>query len=711
MDEGVGGSEAPQRLRQRQGAHTQGGFRNFLWLSLGATGVVFGDTGTSPLYTYSGIFASELHTVPEAADVKGAFSMIFWVLTWTVCIKYLTFVMRASHHGEGGILALMRVALDGRAAVADVADAEPLVEGGANADKECVTLLGMLGCAALVGDSVVTPSISVLSAAELLGPDVGQGWKVLLAVLVLLCLFGLQKHGSKQIGEAAGPVMVCWFATIGVLGFRNLLMFQDQAWEVMYALNPATLVDFWTTGCFTGVLAWKAMAGVVLSITGAEALYSDMGHFGAKPIMFAWFMLVYPSLVLQYMGQSAVLMSNPEAISDLFASTLPPRAKCVLVFLSILATIQASQGLISGTFTLFSQARALGFVPRILVLHTNADVRGQVYIPEVNWALMIACTAMCVCAQTSQRLAGAYGITVTSAFVITTLLLWVVLRCIWRWRLLPALLLFLPMLLIDLTFWTSNLGKLLPLGWIPVVIGASAFLLMHVQRWGNCRKRDLFAQEAAAGALPRRHAPTLAQARTLDALRAVLAAESRPRTASAAVYLTPAAGRVPHCLRLSAAANGGALPELMLLLHVSFEDVPFVPEDLRHDFEAADPEQGLFSATVRFGWAEPPGAMMAGGGGEDDDPMVRSPGLHETVRRIARARRDRYPQLSQLDADSRPGEGAIYVINKTRYTCASRDDEAWAWLYDLTKRVARRPDSMFGIQDCNICEVDVDRRL
>jgi len=725
MDMVVNEAEPPSRLRQREGQHGQGGTRNFLWLALGATGVVFGDTGTSPLYTYSGIFASELHATPEAEDVKGAFSMIFWVLTWTVCIKYLMVVMKASHHGEGGILVLMQVALQGTPPDAPE-DAVPLtqeylaepdtsdVEGGC-LDAECVTTLGMLGCAALVGDSVLTPSISVLSALDLMGPLVGQGWKVAMAVIILLSLFAVQKHGSKQIGQAAGPVMVCWFLTIGVLGIRDLLIYQDQTWEVIRALSPALLIDFWTKGRFTGVLAWKAMGGVVLSITGAEALYSDMGHFGAKPISAAWFMLVYPCLVLQYMGQSAALMSNPDIVSNPFASTVPPRAKCLLVLLAVLATIQASQALISGTFTLFSQAHALGLTPRLLVVHTNADVRGQVYIPEVNWALMTGCVAMCVLAQTSGRLAGAYGITVTSTFLITTLLLWMVLRHVWRWSILPALLLLIPMLLIDVMFWSSNLGKIFPLGWIPVAIGSAAFLLMHVQRWGNRQKQVFFAQDLAYARAGNGRVPTLAQVRTLDGLQATLSVRRPQRMPGAAVYLTPAAGQVPWSLAALAQTEEGALAELILLLHVVFEDVPFVPEASRCDFKAVDADRGLFSATLHFGWAEPPGAARARRDDEDSEgPVELGPGLHAVVREVARAHRERYPQLSQLDVDSRPGEGVCYVVSRTEYAAGQGEDSpdaTYTWLFDLLQRLARSPSSIFGLSDANLVEVQRRREL
>lgn len=337
-------------------------------LALVATGVVFGDTGTSPLYTYSGIFGSELHAVPEPADVKSAFSMIFWTITWTVCIKYVLVVMRVSHHGEGGILALMQVihsaeieaevdadvagtpnggegpdgqqrSLDAeqRAELLEVAARRPHRASGREGAAEepglaqacadlgnSVTILGMLGCAALIGDGVVTPAISVLSALELLPEGLMcQGWKVFLSIIILFYIFSFQRYGSSVIGELAGPIMVCWFVTMGMFGFNSLLKNPQATWEICEAFNPVYLIEFFTKGRFTGFLAFKALAGVVLCITGAEALYSDMGHFGRRPISLAWFLLVYPCLILQYMGQSAELLVDPEKVSRCAGSHHP----------------------------------------------------------------------------------------------------------------------------------------------------------------------------------------------------------------------------------------------------------------------------------------------------------------------------------------------------------------------------------------------------
>ncbi|CAE8589515.1 unnamed protein product, partial [Polarella glacialis] len=542
------------------------GCRNFCLLALGATGVVFGDIGTSPLYTYSGIFVDTLHANPTVEDLVGTFSMIFWTITLVVFAKYVIFVMRVSHHGEGGVFALMQVALEAlegkssNGSPSEVSEtstdeeASDVEEAGGRWQRSCtapVITLGVLGCALLIGDGVITPVISVLSALQ--GFPISQDLQVALGVVILISLFSMQKFGSRLIGLVAGPVMVCWFLAIGTLGAYNLYSEPKLALQMARGFSPVSgALHFWTQGQFRGLKAWKSMAGVVLCATGCEALYADMGHFGAGPISFAFCFLAYPALILQYWGQSVALARDASGIGNAFYTSMPQQLVLPMSVLATVASVLASQALISGLFSLLSQAYALGFVPRIKIVHTNPEEHGQVFIPEVNAALCVACVLMTVVFQTSSSLAGAYGIAVTGTFLVTTILLSVVLRKVWKWRIPPTLLVILPMATVDLLFWSANMVKILESGWVPLAITAVAGLMMHSHKWGR-RQEQLMYEQACLEAEDKAHRldePRLSFAhfRSVPALLKLLRTGRLHRTASTGVFLHSRGASVPRAL-------------------------------------------------------------------------------------------------------------------------------------------------------------------
>jgi len=580
--------------------------------------------------------------------------------------------------------------------LADMEGDEDCVD--ASCDTSCVILLGMVGCALMLGDGVITPAISVLSALRLLPPGlVSQTWQIVLAIVVLVCLFAVQRHGSALIGAVAGPVMVAWFLLIGAFGTYNLITVDEIiVREIIVSLNPACLLDFWTTGRFTGVYAWRALAGVVLCVTGAEALYSDMGHFGAKPISCAWLFLVYPSLVLQYMGQSVALMLNPEGISNPFASALPQSARGPMTLLAVLAAILASQSLISSVFSLVSQAHAVGFVPRIRVVHTNPDQYGQVFIPEINWVLCTLCVLMCVVFQTSTAMAGAYGITVTGTFIITTMLLYVVLRRVWHWRAGSAFLVIAPMLIVDGLFWSSNMAKVFSSGWVPVLIAFTAWLLMHARHWGRNKQRRAFTLEAeqAAGTIDDLALLPLTAIRTVPALQAVLQTGRLQRTNTVAVFLTSHEGQVPQSLG-TLAASLGSLPGTIILLHIAFDEAPFVAQRDRASFKALG-QRGLFSAVLQFGYAEPLTA-------ERFD-------VNATLGRVASEQAGTYPALMALEQPGSVQSAVTYVFTKRQYA-VKPGHSSWTWLrialHDYLERIARTPTHFYGLESQNTMEVSV----
>jgi KUP system potassium uptake protein len=435
-------------------------------LTLAALGVVFGDIGTSPLYAVQTVFAIDGGVVrPTSGDVLGVISLIFWAITLIVTVKYVTFILRASNDGEGGIIAL--AALVQRATTGTRSRAAALVG------------LGVFGAALFYGDSVITPAISVLSAVEGLKVSAPELSHVVVpaSIAILTGLFAIERWGTQTVGRLFGPVMVLWFVAIGVAGLRETALHPD----IVKGLSPTYAFAFVFDHPGT---AFVAMGAVVLAITGAEALYADMGHFGASPIRRAWFGLVFPALTLNYLGQTALVMHHPGTTSNPFFLLLPHWARIPMVVLATVATVIASQAVITGAYSLSRQAVQLGYLPRLNVMHTS-EHEGQVYVPSINWMLYVAVIALVLGFETSTRLASAYGIAVSGTFIITTLLFLTVARRRWRWPVWAIALGGTVFLLLEGTFFAANLGKIHHGGWLPLVIAAAVFTLMTTWHRGR----------------------------------------------------------------------------------------------------------------------------------------------------------------------------------------------------------------------------------
>ncbi|MCZ8170653.1 MAG: KUP/HAK/KT family potassium transporter, partial [Brevundimonas sp.] len=479
------GGEAPAEFSQHHGhGHAQGGV---VKLAIGAVGVVFGDIGTSPLYAFRETFASH-HGVPgiqvDPVHIHGVLSLVFWSMMIVVTFKYVLTIMKADNKGEGGSLALLALInrkSEGRKWTA------PFI------------LLGVFATALFYGDSMITPAMSVLSATEGL-QYVHPGfkdWIIPIAIGILVALFMFQARGTERVGKLFGPIMLLYFATLATLGLMHLTKMPGI---VLETLNPLNAVNFFITD---GFRAFVAMGSVVLAVTGAEALYADMGHFGRKPIGLSWMTFVLPALMLNYMGQGAMVLSQtPEQaaqlIKDPFFRMIPDMVQLPVIVLALLATIIASQAVISGAFSLTQQAIQLGFMPRMQIKHTSASTAGQIYIPVINWGLMIAVIALVLGFQSSTNLAAAYGIAVTGAMFIDTILLAAVLISLWRWPVWKAAPLVAVFIVVDMAYFGANLLKVPQGGWVPLVIGLIIFTLLT--SWS--RGRALMRASMAEGAIP-----------------------------------------------------------------------------------------------------------------------------------------------------------------------------------------------------------------
>lgn len=444
-------------------------------LVVGAVGVVFGDIGTSPLYAFKECIVGEHAVEATRNNVLGVLSLIVWSLTLVVTVKYLMFVMRADNQGEGGILALLALT--------------PERMRGKGLSIGWVALLVIAGASLLYGDGMITPAISVLSAVEGLGEEAPQlrQYVVPITCALLLLLFFIQKHGTARVGQLFGPIMIVWFLTIAGLGAYHL----TKNPSVFAAVDPRHAVVFFQEHKLRGILV---LGSVVLAITGGEALYADMGHFGKKPIRLAWLCLVFPALLLAYFGMGAIVLADPTAASNPFYAMVPRGgAAYALVGIATAATIIASQALISGAFSLTNQAVQLGFFPRVTIKHTSGEAEGQIYVPEINWILCIACLALVAWAESSSKLAAAYGIAVTGTMVITSVVFFVVIRSTWNWPLWRALPLLVFFLSFDIPFFVANAAKFVHGGYIPVIIGAAFFTVMVVWRRGRRMLADALA--------------------------------------------------------------------------------------------------------------------------------------------------------------------------------------------------------------------------
>lgn len=483
LDAAPAGSSPTDEQPAGQGNGHGAGRGSMAALTFGALGIVFGDIGTSPLYAMRETFRGHGHEITvNSANVLGVLSLILWSLVIIISIKYILFVMRAHNGGEGGILALTSLV---RTASADEGG-----DGRRRGRRRSLILFGLFGTALLYGDGVITPAISVLAAVEGTGEvtESLEGYAVPIALVILVALFAFQRRGTAAIGKLFGPIMLTWFVVLGFLGILHLF---DEP-SVVRAINPVYGLAFFSNNGFDSFLA---LGAVFLVVTGGEALYADMGHFGRKPIARGWFMVVLPALALNYLGQGALLLGEPSAIASPFYRMAPSWGLVPLVVLATCATVIASQALISGVFSLTLQAIQLGYAPRHKILHTSASSFGQIYIPAVNWALMAACLAVVVGFGSSSNLAAAYGVAVTSTMVVTTVLLYVVLRERFGWRRWTARFLCGAFGVVDVAFFAANVLKIPAGGWFPLVIAAGVFTMMTTWRTG----RDLLAARMQRG--------------------------------------------------------------------------------------------------------------------------------------------------------------------------------------------------------------------
>ncbi|OWJ89668.1 potassium transporter Kup [Pseudomonas sp. A46] len=542
-------------------------------LLVAAAGVVYGDIGTSPLYTLKEVFAGHYGVQVNEEGVLGILSLVLWSLLWVVSLKYVMFMLRADNEGEGGVMAL--TALARRAT-----SAHPRLSAA-------LVLLGLFGTALFYGDSMITPAISVLSAVE--GLDVAvpglSHWVVPITVVLLIGLFVIQKHGTARIGTLFGPVMVIWFSVLGLLGIHGIL----QRPEVLQAVNPWWAFNFFLAHPGIGI---TILGAVVLALTGAEALYADMGHFGRKPIARAWFGLVLPGLLLNYFGQGALLLADPSAARNPFYLLAPDWALLPMIGLATLSTIIASQAVISGAFSLSQQAIQLGYIPRMQIQHTSSAAQGQIYIGVVNWALMACVVLLVIGFGSSGALAAAYGVAVTTTMLIDTLLVAAVMLLLWkapRWLAIPLLLGF---LLVDGLFFAANAPKVLQGGAFPVVAGVVLYLLMTTWKRG---KQILF-ERLDETALP------------LPVFLASIGLQPPHRVDGTAVFLTASPDAVPHAL-LHNLLHNQVLHRQVVLLTVVTRDTPRLDPSQR--FEVTAYEQGFYRVLLNFGFMEEPDVPAA----------------------------------------------------------------------------------------------------
>nr|WP_047230037.1 potassium transporter Kup [Pseudomonas brassicacearum] len=538
-----------------------------------AAGVVYGDIGTSPLYTIKEVFSGQYGVQVNHDGVFGILALIFWSLVWVVSIKYVLFILRADNQGEGGIMSL--TALARRASTP-----YPRL-------RSVLVILGLIGASLFYGDSMITPAISVLSAVE--GLEVAfdglDHWVVPMALVILVALFLIQKHGTDRIGKLFGPVMVLWFVVLGGLGIHGIV----QHPQVIEALNPAWGVRFFMVHPGVGV---AILGAVVLALTGAEALYADMGHFGRKPIARAWFVLVLPGLVLNYFGQGALLLENPEAARNPFYLLAPGWALVPLVVLSTFATVIASQAVISGAFSLTRQAIQLGYIPRMYIQHTSSAEQGQIYIGAVNWALMVGVILLVLGFESSGALASAYGVAVTGNMLITSILVSAVALLLWKWPPLLTVPLLVGFLLVDGLFFAANVPKILQGGAFPVLAGIVLFILMTTWKRG----KELLVDRLDEGALP------------LPVFISSIRVEPPHRVKGTAVFLTARPDAVPHAL-LHNLLHNQVLHEQVVLLTVVYEDIPRVPPQRR--FEVDSYGEGFFRVILHFGFTDEPDVPQA----------------------------------------------------------------------------------------------------
>jgi len=541
-----------------------------LQLGLGAVGVVFGDIGTSPLYAVQQCFSPEHGLQYDAANVLGVLSLVFWAIMIVVTFKYALFIMRADNHGEGGVMSLLALVMD---------------REGSGRRTAIIVVAGLIGTGLLLADGMITPAISVISALEgikLVAPTFTP-WIVPLAAVILAVLFLFQRRGTAKIGQVFGPVMMVWFAVIALLGLSSILRNPG----VFAAVNPDYAVAFFMRH---GPRGFLILGSVVLAITGAEALYADIGHFGKSPIRMSWFAFVLPALILNYFGQGAVILrEGAAAAANPFYALAPAWFQLPLVFIATAATIIASQALITGAFSLVHQAVQLGYLPKLRIIHTSSDMQGQIYVPLVNTFLMVACIMLVLFFRTSDALASAYGIAVTGTMICTNILFFVVARSSWNWKLWQILPLCILFMVVDCSFFSMNLVKVFSGGWIPLLAGAFFLLIMQTWKWGTRRISKFMAE----GSIP------------LDALLADLSAHPGMigRIPGTAVFMTGNPANRLSVL-LHHLKHNHVLHEQVILLTVITESVPYT--EISRSLSVNGRGEGFYEVKASYGYMQSP---------------------------------------------------------------------------------------------------------
>ena len=542
-------------------------------LALGAVGVVYGDIGTSPIYAFRETFAGHHPLNPDPLHIYGVLSLIFWSMMLVVTLKYIAIITRADNKGEGGSLALL--ALINRSTEG----------GGPRRWTAGIVMLGVFATALFYGDSMITPAISVLSAVEGLTTVESsfQPFVIPIAIGILIGLFAMQSRGTAKVGALFGPIMIVYFVTLAALG---IFYIASAPGIIVETLNPMNAVNFFVTDRW---LAFLALGSVVLAVTGAEALYADMGHFGRRPIGLSWLWFVMPALMLNYMGQGAMILSLPpaealEVVKNPFFFLASDAFRLPLVILATLATIIASQAVISGAFSVTQQAIQLGFIPRLRILHTSASAAGQIYIPVVNWALMVMVILLVVTFGSSSNLAAAYGIAVTGAMFIDSVLIAVVLFSLWRWNKLLAGLLLAVFFIVDIAYFGANLMKVPDGGWFPLLVGAVAFTLLTT--WAKGRKLMINRMNEASMPI---------------GVFIKSAANSAARVPGTAVFMTTSLDGIPHAL-LHNLKHNKVLHDRVILLTIRIEDVPYVEPGCQ--YELADLGSGFYRLVIHYGFME-----------------------------------------------------------------------------------------------------------
>ncbi len=538
-------------------------------LALGALGVVYGDIGTSPLYAVRESFAHHGNIVLSPENILGVLSLIFWTLIVIICAKYMVFIMRADNKGEGGILSLLALSISREKEISARL-------------KKVLIFCGVAGTALLYGDGLITPAISVLSAVEGI-KIVTDGLEKLIVpftLAIIIALFMVQQFGTAKIGVVFGPIIMLWFTSIGVIGFLETLN-NPQVWQ---ALNPVLAVQFLFSGGWT---TFVVLGTIFLVVTGGEALYADMGHFGKKPIRLAWFLVAMPGLVLNYFGQGALLLRDPTAIINPFYKMVPESLLIPMVVLATMASVIASQALISGVFSITRQAVQLGFIPRLRIIHTSSREIGQIYIPIVNWMLMIGVLWIVIAFRSSSSLAAAYGIAVTGTMVITTLLAFEVSRSLWKWPLWKSLSIFGVFLVIDFAFLSTNLFKIEDGGWLPLVVGILIYTLMSIWKEG----RRVLAEKL--------------KARSIALVDFISSLKEKPpmKVKGTAVYMVGDTWSAPIPL-IHSLKHNKILHERVAVLTIKTLEVPTVDKDKRVQITGL--HEGFYQIIAYYGYMETP---------------------------------------------------------------------------------------------------------